>query len=43
MISKKQLDYICKIWEQYYGENLKVEYQGFYKHLKRDSEGKNHG
>tara|TARA_R100001163_G_scaffold10156_1_gene9604 strand:+ start:297 stop:539 length:243 start_codon:yes stop_codon:yes gene_type:complete len=36
MISKKQLDYICKIWEQCYGENLKVEYQGFYKHLKRD-------
>ena len=37
MISKKQLDYICIIWKQCYGENLKAEYQKFYKHLKRDS------
>jgi hypothetical protein len=35
MLNEKQIDFICKIWNKTYGENLKEDYAGFIKNLKK--------
>jgi hypothetical protein len=35
IMKKYTLKQIIKMWEQIYGENLKTEYSGFYKLLKK--------
>jgi len=35
IFNKKQIEYLCKLWQQMYGEDFKQEYSGLYKIINR--------